>query len=333
MPPLDKDNQSDGCNRFPSPECELVDKLKPISSQARDVAWSPDGTKLASCGEHRLEVWDDATGDHLGPLGDDVSGTLSSVAWSPDGARVASCSDDGTVMVWEAGELLTFTGHEDRVRDVAWSPDGTRLASGSDDNTVRLWDAASSGSRHVTRNHDGPVFAVAWNPDGTMFASGGWFGSELPNPTSTGKHAQVEVWEVVSGKIVHVITEHDSGATAVAWSPDGGRFASGSDDGTVKVWDTESYTEIHTLKGHEGSVWSIAWSPDGTRLVSGSRDEPVPLYGSCKDKTVKVWDAVNGSELYTLQDQKGVLHAVDWSPDGTRIATCGLSINIWSIPK
>ncbi|MEC9348869.1 MAG: WD40 repeat domain-containing protein [Planctomycetota bacterium] len=333
MPPPDKDNQFDDRNRIPSPECELVDKLKPMSSQTRDVAWSPDGSKLAGCGEHRVEVWDDTTGDHLGPLGDDVSGTLHSVAWSPDGARVASCSDDGTVMVWDAGELLTFTGHEDRVRDVAWSPDGTRLASGSDDSTVRLWDVASSGSQHVTRNHDGPVYAVAWNPDGTMFASGGWFGSGLPNPTSTGKYAQVEVWEVVSGKIVHVITEHDSGATAVAWSPDGGRFASGCDDGTVKVWDTESYAEIHTLKGHEGAVWSIAWSPDGTRLVSGSRDEPIPLYGSCRDRTVKVWDAVNGSELYTLKDQKRILHAVDWSPDGVRIATCGLSINIWAIPK
>ncbi len=79
--------------------------------------------------------------------------------------------------------------------------------------------------------------------------------------------------------------------TSVAWSPDGKRLATGSDDQTAKVWDAASGKELLTLRGHAGSVYSVAWSPDGKRLATGSWD-----------KTAKVWDAASGQELLTLRD-------------------------------
>ena len=71
----------------------------------------------------------------------------------------------------------------------------------------------------------------------------------------------------------------------MAFSPDGRRIVSGSEDKTLKVWDAETGQERLTLKGHNGRVWSVAFSPDGTRIVSGSAD-----------KTLKVWDAETGQE-------------------------------------
>ena len=59
---------------------------------------------------------------------------------------------------------------------------------------------------------------------------------------------------------------------SVAFSPDGKRLASASEDQTVKVWDATSGQETLTLKGHTDWVLSVAFSPDGKRLASASED-------------------------------------------------------------
>jgi WD40 repeat protein len=68
------------------------------------LAWSPDGSRIASSGQYHgqnsVEVWDAALGNTLvrytGHLGD-----VNSIAWSPDSKYVASGSLDTTVQVWQ----------------------------------------------------------------------------------------------------------------------------------------------------------------------------------------------------------------------------------------
>jgi WD40 repeat protein len=60
----------------------------------------------------------------------------------------------------------------------------------------------------------------------------------------------------------------------VAFSPDGKRIVSASQDKTLKVWDLYTGREVLSLKGHADTVQSVAFSPDGKRIVSGSLDKP-----------------------------------------------------------
>ena len=113
-----------------------------------------------------------------------------------------------------------------------------------------------------------------------------------------------------------VLTGHEDDVNSVAFSPDGTRIVTASDDNTARVWDALTGKELATLIGHESKVTSAAFSPDGTRIVTATGD-----FLSNSDKTARVWDAATGKELATLIGHEGDVNSVAFSPDGTHIVT------------
>jgi len=108
---------------------------------------------------------------------------------------------------------------------------------------------------------------------------------------------------------MHVLTEHERWITCLAFSPDGTRLATGSDDKTARIWDTSTGESLAVLNGHEGLVSGLAFSPDGTRLATGLL------------KTVCIWDANTGESLAVLKGHRYEIYCLALSPDGTRLAT------------
>ncbi|CAG7852040.1 Ribosome assembly protein 4 {ECO:0000303/PubMed:16221974} AltName: Full=Notchless protein homolog 1 {ECO:0000250/UniProtKB:Q9VPR4}; AltName: Full=Ribosome biogenesis factor RSA4 {ECO:0000303/PubMed:19737519} [Serendipita indica DSM 11827] len=116
---------------------------------------------------------------------------------------------------------------------------------------------------------------------------------------------------------------HTSRVTAIAFSPDGSRIVSGSDDETIRLWDAETGQSLgEPFRGHTNSVTAVAFSPDGSRIVSGSWDN-----------TIRLWNAETGQSLGDpLRGHTNSVTAVAFSPDGSRIVSGSddKTIRLWN---
>jgi serine/threonine protein kinase/WD40 repeat protein len=96
--------------------------LKIPTCRTFHAAFSPDGKRIASCGETNkpdessVRLWDAQTGELERPL--NCPGKVHWVAFSADGSRLATAGEDGRIRLWDpaSGDELTPNGHDGRSR-------------------------------------------------------------------------------------------------------------------------------------------------------------------------------------------------------------------------
>jgi WD40 repeat protein len=125
------------------------------------VAWSPDGTRLASGARGResgeLFVWDPQRGERVGSFAGHAE-TVSALAWGPSMELLISGGGGGRLRWWDvqSGACIRVVGaHQGTVQSLRRSPDGTMLASCGDDGAIMLWDL-HSGDHLQTLRRDRP---------------------------------------------------------------------------------------------------------------------------------------------------------------------------------
>ncbi|RKH07096.1 nSTAND1 domain-containing NTPase [Corallococcus carmarthensis] len=276
-----------------------------LTGHRSTVLWGgfgPDGKQAVTASiDATARVWRlDAPRDSL-PL-QEPGGFVWSVAVGPDGTQVATASQDGAVRLWsEDGRLVrVLRGHAQDVRSVVFSPDGRWLLTASLDGTARLWpsDGSVEGRRVLVAQRE-PFFGAAFSPDGLWVAL-------ASSPRAT------RILRVDGTRAPLPLEGHGDQVRSVAFSADGRRLITASQDGTARIWSAEGRL-LATLYGHDDWVLSAAFHPKAADQV----------LTSSQDGTARIWTVENGRVrgAHAILPHEAPVPWAAWSPDGSRLVT------------
>jgi len=266
-------------------------------SMVHSLAFSPEGTLLASGGHREVKIWRrprDAQKFKLAAVGRKA---VPALAASPDGKWLATGSDDGRIKIWNAanGKLTkTLTGHQGAIRSLKFSGENTRLVSAAADKTLRVW-GMPAGKLLAQARSDSPINAVTWFNNPAQIASGN-------------ADKRIQIWRFDANKPeltpVRELTGHEGPVTALdTISSSDAQIVSGSEDGSVRIWNVATGEVIREIK-QAGPVATVAVRRDGKRLASTGAD-----------KVARLWDLNDGKEIAQL---KGDRHAQEFAADRER---------------
>lgn len=197
------------------------------------------------------------------------------------------------------------------VNAFAVTPDGKSMALGGK-NRLEIMNAVT-GELLAAKMVTSPVKALDFSREGRFL---------IVSYDSRDAGVNLSTWDIASGYNGNIVHSHKDRILAVAISPNGEMFATGSKDKTIKIYETKSYKEVVTLMGHKGSVTCLRFSPDNKFLLSGS-----------EDNTMKLWDLEKKIDLHTFSAHSKQVNSVAFSPDARYLASGGDDsyIIVWDI--
>ncbi|HLW68660.1 MAG TPA: WD40 repeat domain-containing protein [Gemmataceae bacterium] len=271
------------------------------------LAFSPDGKILAGAAmgngdDAAVRFYDVATGKELShhpvpctpgnPIGE------QGLVFSSDGRLIVVPAEDTSLVLYEVAtgkELrrIVYNEQPGPPRGIVFSPDGRSLLLDFGPGYMALYELATGRERRLFGQRDaavdplapplnvigGDVFdfsPLAFAPDGRLVAQGAL-------------HGNVGLWEVSSGRKLGEFQGHRGDVTAVMFSRDGQRLASGSADTTALIWDVTKLLpakkpEPRKLKLQElQTCWADLLSPDAAKafvsmdMLAGAPAETITM--------------------------------------------------------
>ena len=290
---------------------ELQGTLPGATGPSYDLAYSPDGKRLAAGSTQQAVVWD--VPSRTLALTVTAESEVWHVAFSGNGRQLALASGSAVQVVDAAsGALVRSLPTEGPVLSVAFGSGAGaagEVVRAVDLGQTYAWEAGSgaaiSAAGGPLSGFSGPVQGLAFSPNGTLLSS------ELDT---------LREWDAAGQT-----SDHARGVAAggqPARRPDGQQAASGyceiKDNFSgacalhlVGVWDVASGEQIRSLQVHTQTVNAVAYSPDGRWLASAAGDGAA------------LWNALDGTLVYTITAHAGPVAAVAFTPDSQTLATAG----------
>jgi WD40 repeat protein len=284
---------------------DVVHRLKGHGFGTAALAWSPDGTVLASAGQDgKVRLWNPETGEEIAALAGGAS-WVESLAWSPryEGRPSILASAAGkSLRFWQAdGTLISeHTKHTSTIADLAWHPKKKALATACY-GLVTTWEPGKDVPTEVY-SWKGSHLKLAWSPDGRYVVTGD-------------QDATVHFWVIRTGEDLQMYG-YPTKVRELSWDASS-RFLATGGGPVVTIWDfagsgPAGSTPI-TLPGHRDAISVLAYQPRGVLLASGGQDGMVFLWKHPSKPQKEV--APTGMVSFS----SGV-SALNWSPNEKMIA-------------
>jgi WD40 repeat protein len=300
----------------PRVEAALV-AVWPAAAPARQTAFSPDGTRLATSdasGAITIRSTRDwkAIAELKHPRG------ATALHFTNDGKQLFSAGYDGIVRKWDLARhkvVQILKGSGATLWTIDLSPDGKQLATGGEDAIIRIWNLDQPARPAELRGHTRNIWEVRFSPDGKRLASCSFDYS-------------VRLWDAVRDRALKTLAGHKQSCVGLDYSPDGRILASGGDDSTIRLWRASDGTPLRTIENGR-HVDKVAFSPDGRWLASGGHPhgEIGELWhqltgGGGEGDAVRIWRLSDGALVAGLPHPDDT-YLVTFSRDGRWLVTSG----------
>ena len=243
---------------------------------------------------------------------------ISALAFSPDG-NILAVSGYHEVLLHKpdgSGLIGRLLGESPRIESIDFSPDGKWLAvaggAPSRFGEIQIWDVAAQKELKSFKISPDTLYGATFSPDGKRIAFGG-------------ADKSVRIISVEDGKEIVKFDNHSDWTFGAIFSQDGKRILSSSRDRAMKLIDAKSGQFIDDVNKLLENILCFSRHPKEDMVVYGGELGGARIYRISDNQNRGTGDTARDANLIReLERQPGAIHAVAYSPDGSRVALGGM---------